>query len=142
MALPIREQILQALATRVSAARGLEVYDEHDLPFTVLIEGEESAEDNNYDMTNVSLPFTVGRGMSIKGKKQDEWYEEGNQALADLIKEIYAGGESVGDLAHGIDYAGGFVDVVTDGARGVTVQAYFNVRYSFVHGDPYSQTLE
>jgi hypothetical protein len=139
MALPIREQLLQELAGRASAQRGLEMYDERDLPFTVLLEGEDQAATDDYDNARVATPVTLARAMKITGNKTDDWYEQGNVALADLIKEVYVGGEDLNGLADGIDYEGGSVEVITDGARGVMVQASFNIRWAFVHGDPFSQ---
>lgn len=141
MPTPIREQILQAITTRVSGTRGLEQYDEQDLPFTVVIESDDTAEESDYDFVRVTMPVTIGRAKKVDGNKSDDWYTQGNTDLADVIKEVYAGGDDLGGLADGIDYTGGSVDVLTDGARGVIVQAFFNVRFTFLHGNPYSQTL-
>lgn len=139
MALPIRERLLQVLATRASAERGLEYYDQRDLPFTVLLEGEDQAAEDDYDNTRVVTPVTVARALKVTGNKTDDWYEQANVALGDLIKEVYAGGEDLDGLADGIDYEGGSVEVITDGARGTIAQASFNIRWAFVHGDPFAQ---
>ena len=141
MSLPIREQILQALATRVSAQRGLEGYDLDDLPLTVMIEGEESEGDSDYDLTRLVLPVTIARAIEQTGIKGDAWYTAANTALADLIKEAYGSDETFGGLADGMDYTGGSTGVLTDGAKGVMVQTFFNIRYAFAHGNPYTREV-
>ena len=141
-ALPIRERILQALATRLSAQRGLEQYDARDLPITILVEGEDTAQESDYDRTNVTLPVTIAYANNVSGTKSDTWYAQANTALANLIQSVYSGDESLGGLCQGIDYTGGDVAVLTDGATGYAVQAFFNIRYAFVHGNPFSTEEE
>lgn len=136
----IREQILDALATRTGATRVLEQYDVRDLPITVLAEGEDSAVETAYGMTAVTMPVTVARAIALTGVKDDTWYADANEALGDLIVEIYAGGDTLGGLCQGIDYAGGAVELLTDGADGAAVQASVNVRFMFRHGDPFHST--
>lgn len=141
-ALPIRERILSALATRINAQRGLEQYDARDLPITVLVEGEDTADEGDYDMVNVTMPVTIAYANNVAGTKSDDWYEQANTALANLIQSVYTGGEDFGGLAQGVDYTGGDVAVLTDGATGYAVQAFFNIRYVFRHGDPFDNTEE
>lgn len=67
MSLPIREQILQAIATRVNATRGLEGFDVRDArespdgTLTVLVDAPETAQNTNYGTTDIAMPVTVGR---------------------------------------------------------------------------------
>ncbi len=138
---PIREQIIQALATRVGAVRGLEGFDLSDLPLTVLVEGEEQVRDEKYDMTPITLPVTIGRAVEMTGLKGDAWHTEANKQLADLIVEAYDPDETMGGLADGIDYAGGATDVLTDGANGVMAQVNLEIRYAIARGNPYSQEV-
>ena len=140
--LPIRERILQALAARINAHRGLEEFDARDLPITVLVEGEDSATETDYDQVRVTMPVTVAHADRVVGVKGDDWYALANAALANLIKSVYDGGESFDGLVQGIDYTGGDVAVLTDGANGYAVQAFFNIRYVFAHGNPFQQTTE
>ena len=142
MSLPIREQIIQALAARVGATRRLAMYDERDLPITVLQEGDDTAAEGLYGMTNVSTSISIARAIRMDGVKDDSWYTELNTALADLIVELYAGGDDIGGLAHGMDYVSGSVDLLTDGGVGAGVAVTVNVRYSFVHGNPFSQDAD
>jgi len=136
--LPIRERILHALAARVSASRKLEMYDPRDLPITVIAEGGESSTPS-YDMDNATLDVTIARAIGIEGDKEDEWHTEANLALADLIVEAFAGGDDLGGLARGMDYLGGSLEPLTDGSDGAAVQISVQVRYSFLHGNPYLQ---
>ena len=139
MSLPVREQIIRNLATRVGASRRLEMYDERDLPITVLQEGDDQAAETGYDMTQVSMSISVARAIPMTGVKSDRWYTELNTALAKLITELYTGGDDIGGLAQGMDYVSGSVDLVTDGGVGAGVAVTVNVRYAFVRGNPYSQ---
>lgn len=136
----IRELILQALATRTGATRVLEQYDARDLPITVLAESDDQAVETPYGMTAVTMPVTIARAIPLTGVKSDTWYADANEALGDLIFEIYTGGDTLGGLCQGIDYASGSVELLTDGADGAAVQASVNVRYMFRHGDPFSNT--
>ena len=140
--LPIREQIIQALATRIGASRKLAMYDERDLPITVLQEGDDNAAEGMYGLTNVTTSISVARAIRMDGVKDDSWYTELNTALADLIAELYAGGDDIGGLAHGMDYVSGSVDLLTDAGVGAGVAVTVAVRYSFVHGNPYSQDAD
>ena len=138
MSLPIREQIIQALATRVGATRRLAMYDERDLPITVLQEGDDNAAEGMYGLTNVTTSISVARAIRMDGVKDDNWYTELNTALAQLITELYTGGVDIDGLAHGMEYVSGSVDLLTDAGVGAGVAVTVNVRYSFVHGNPYS----
>ena len=94
------------------------------------------------DMVEVTLPVTIAHANNVHGTKSDDWYEKANTALANLIKSVYEGGESFDGLVQGIDYTGGDVAVLTDGATGYAVQAFFNIRYAFRHGNPFDNTEE
>lgn len=141
MSLPIREQILQALATRTGAGRGLESYDGANLPFTVLVEGEDSPGDSDYDLTRLVMPVTIARAVERSGLKGDDWYTAANEDLATLIQQAYTPDQDIDGLADGIDYTGGDVGMLTDGASGYTVQINLEVRYAFLHGNPYSREV-
>ena len=67
--LPIREQIIRNLAARVGAVRRLEMYDERDLPITVLQEGDDQAAETGYDMTQVSMSISVARAAVALGPR-------------------------------------------------------------------------
>lgn len=141
MSLPIREQILQAIAARVTGTRILEQFDARDLPVTVVADDEESNEPA-YDMEMLAMPVTIARAIPLTGAKTDAWHTTANVALADLLVELYTGGDTLGGLAHGIDYTGGSVEILSDGALGAIVQVVVSVRYSIVRGNPYSNEEE
>lgn len=142
MSLPIRETIIQAIIVRVNGHRGLESYDARDLddgPITIVVVGEDVAEGSDYDMTRLVMPVTLARGKKASGGKSDQWYTEANIELASLISEMYAT-DAADELIVGMDYQGGGVALLTDGAKGFTCQASFNIRYAHLHGDPYHNT--
>ena len=143
MTLPIREQIIRALAARVGASRRLASYDERDLPITVLQEGDDNRADGLYGMTNVTMSVSVARAIRMEGVKSDAWYTALNDALATLITEVFTAGEDESeDLRFELEYASGSVDLLTDGGVGAGVAVTVNVRYAFVHGNPYSQNAD
>ena len=142
MSLPIREQIIRALQARTGALRKLPDYDDRDLPITEIDEGLESSAEGSYGMTRVTLQLTIARAILMSGVKDDSWHQAQNIALADLIKEIYKGGDDLGGIADGIDYGGGAIDLLTNAANGAGVAVTVNVRYAFVHGNPYSQDAD
>lgn len=140
--LPIREKILQALAGRVNASRGLESYDGAALPITILVEGEDGALDPDFDLTRLTMPVVIARAIERSGLKGDDWYTAANESLAELIQEAYAPDTTFDGLADGIDYTGGNVGMLTDGAQGYTVQVNLEIRYAFLHGNPYDREVE
>lgn len=139
---PIREQIIQALVDRTGAVRRLSQYDKTDLPITVLQEGDDNASEGLYGMTNVNMQVSIARAIAMSGAKGDAWYSVLNDELATLITEIFTGGDDLSGLAEGMDYVSGSVDLLTDGGVGAGVAVTVNVRYSFVHGNPYSQDAD
>ena len=142
MSLPIRERILQALAIRLDAQRGLEGYDLSELPITILVEGGDEAQEDDYDMTRVAMPVTVARAVAKSGLKTDAWYEDANIELAQMVVDAFGSDETFGGLAQGMDYAGGEVGVLTDGAQGYTAQISLIIRYAFLHGNPFANEEE
>ena len=138
----IRERIISALANRTGAVRRLREYDKTDLPITVLQEGDDSASEGLYGMTNVNMQVSIARAIAMSGTKGDAWYSDLNDELATLITEVFTGGDDLGGLAEGMDYVSGSVDLLTEGGVGAGVAVTVNVRYSFVHGNPYSQDAD
>ena len=140
--LPIREQILRELVRRTKAVRRLEMYDDRDLPITVLQEGDDNAADALYGMTNVTMQVGIARAIRMDGVKSDDWYTQLNRALASLIAEVFTGGDDLGGLALGMEYVSGSVDLLTDAGKGAGVAVTVAVRYAFVRGNPYSQDAD
>ena len=141
MSLPIREQILQALATRVGAVREVPIYDRSDLPLTVLAEGDEQAQPDDYDLTRVSMEVYIAKAVAANVAKE-EWHGQANKEMADLIVAAFDGDDTFGGLADGMDYTGGSIDTIQDGAGGYVATISLVVRYAFLHGNPYSRVQE
>ena len=142
MSLPIREQIIRALISRTGAVRQLPTYDHADLPLTVIQAGEDSAAEDMYGMTNVTMQVGIARALNMSGVKGDDWDQTLNNELADLIVEVFTGGDDLGGLAKGMDYVSGTTDLLTEAAQGGGVAVTVNVRFAFVHGNPYSQDAD
>jgi len=140
--LPIREQIIRALIARTGAVRQLPTYDHADLPLTVIQAGEDSAAEDMYGMTNVTMQVGIARALNMSGVKGDDWDQTLNNELADLIVEVFTGDDDLGGIAKGIDYVSGTTDLLTEAAQGGGVAVTVNVRFAFVHGNPYSQDAD
>lgn len=141
MRVPIRELIIRALTARVSAVRGMETYDAQELPLTILVEGDDTAGESDYDLTRVVMSVTIARAATQSGAKGDDWYSAANELLAGLIEESFASDPTFAGLADGMDYTGGSVARLDDGSRGVMVQIFLEIRYAFLHGNPYSREV-
>jgi len=140
--LPIRERIIRKIAARTNAGRQLPTYDERDLPITTIAEGDDSASEGLYGLTNVTTTIAIVRSIRISGIKDDNWLTELNSALAQLIAEVFAGGDTLDGLAQGMEYVSGAVGPLVEGGLGSDVAVTVNVRYSWVHGNPYSQDAD
>ncbi len=138
--LPVREQVLQALAERLGARRGLGSYAKEDLPLTVVIDEPDQVEDFDYEAVHVLMPVEVVRVVKRSGEKNDRWHEDANVELALLQAEAIGSDETLGGLARSVVYAGGSVDV-TDGAGGFSVQLRLAVRYAFKRGNPFERVM-
>lgn len=141
MSLPVREQVLQALATRVSAVRNLEAFGIQQVPasgiLSVVVDGEEQDAGSDHEHSRMEMDVTIARIVLVSGRKGDGWHEQANTALADLIQEALATDTRLGGLAEHIEYTGGAAGEIPDGSRGIFAQAFFRVRYRFVRGNPY-----
>ena len=140
--LPIREQIIRALIARTGAVRQLPTYDHADLPLTVIQAGDDNAAEDMYGMTNVTMQVGIARALNMSGVKGDDWDQTLNNELADLIVEVFTGDDDLGGIAKGIDYVSGTTDLLTEAAQGGGVAVTVNVRFAFVHGNPFSQDAD
>jgi hypothetical protein len=154
MADSIREQIVQALLTRLAAITANNGYHynvrtasvlranarvtrvmEDTLPAIVLTDGAEVAE-RHYTAMMISMsvqcvlhfqPATVNESVA------------GNRALADLIEAMTNGDTTLGGLAEGIAYDNGDIQFPETGGDVMSAACAFRIRYLLTKGDPYSQ---
>lgn len=141
MNLPVREQILQALALRVGAVRYTTSFDAEQLPITALVAGEDAASDPDYEMTRLVMPVQIARAVQRTGLRDDAWQTEANTLLADLVAEAWSSDDTLGGLAEGMDLTGQTAEAIDEGATGVAAQISIDIRYQFVHGNPYQQEV-
>lgn len=146
----IREQIIQAIATKMAAIKtssgyatnmGLNVqraalYVPNDeLPaISILPKVEESSK--VYGMQQCVMPVEIV-GISAQGKENPSVVAE--RMLGDIVKAFFTGGKS--SLVESWEYRGGGTDEYpqsTDTAT--TVSAVFSVTYLTIIGNPYSQS--
>ena len=140
---PIREQIIQALATRTGAVRfnDGQTISEMELPATVILVQADERGANGYDMTEMLMPVTIARAIGQTGLAGDDWHVSANEALANLVKEIYTPDIDAGGLITQIVLTGQSYDVQPDGAQGYVVQAELEIQYQFAIGDPFTQEV-
>jgi len=141
--IPIREQIIQALASRTGAVRfnDGQTISEMELPATVILVEADQRGEAGYDMTEMVMPVTIARAIGQAGLAGDGWHTSANEALADLVKEIHTPDIDAGGLIAQIVLTGQSYDVQPDGARGYVVQAELEINYRFATGDPYTQEV-
>lgn len=138
--LPIREQIMQALAQRTGAERfnDGQAISEMELPATVLLASADQGGDANYDLTQMVMPVTIARAIGKSGLAGDQWHEDAQTALADLVAEVYTPDASINGLVRRIVLASQDYDVQPDGAQGYVVQIELEINYEFANGNPYT----
>lgn len=143
MTLPIREQIIQALATRTGAERfnDGQTISEMELPATVLLVQGDQRGDPSYDTINMLMPVTIARAIGRTGLSGDDWHTEAATALADLVVEIYTPDHDAGGLINQIVLTGQDYDIQPDGAQGYVVQVELEITYHTAIGDPYTQEV-
>lgn len=133
----IRERILQAIAQRTGAVRRLESFDEKDMPFTVLLAGDDAEERVDYDTTDLAMPVTVARALAPAGDKGDAWLTTAENAYGQLVLDVFGSDRSFGDLATRLQHTGGSAGLIEDGTRGITAQAEFLIHYRIATGNPF-----
>lgn len=136
--LTIRERILQEIQARTGAQRELEEFDERELPFTVLLAGEDEEDGAIYDTTPLTMQIAVARAFAPTGDKGDSWHEQAETAYGDLVTEVMGSDRSLGGLATRLLHTGGAAGTIENTASAVSAQAIFRVHYRIATGDPFS----
>lgn len=139
MALTIREQVLAAFATRLSAERSIPTRDRDDLPVIGMEAPEESGSDSQeYGKAVMDVPVNVVR--YVRANDLSEADTEANAELGTLIQSALGTDNTLGGLCRDIRYTGGAIDLPPDGSVVVGVAAQFTITYSFDEGDPFTDS--
>ena len=137
MADSIREQIVEAFATRISATRSMQLDSNSDLPARSVWDTSESAERLNYGKLRVTLDLNVGFMDNVD--RQVNQSTQGNTMLAELINDALNNDPTMGGLCTQINYADSVIDYPEPGQSQIAVLAVFQIVYEIDNASPYSQ---
>ena len=139
MTVSIRERLIAAVCTAMSAQYSQTHIDEQTaLPVNVVIDGADTAT-NSYDLTECTMPLTVGRAEAIASGDANNpaaQRTQANAALAKLITDMHAGGDFTG-LCRSCNYTGGSIELQADSF--IVATANFELKYQHARGAPGTQ---
>ncbi|MBT2788051.1 MULTISPECIES: hypothetical protein [unclassified Halomonas] len=134
---PIREQIIAALAERLSAERANSIIDA--LPARSLWDGSDGlVERNRYGGVSVTTEVTV-ETVHQADRDHRQWSTQGNTILAELISTATGADRTLDGLCEDIAYTGGTIYYPEEGSDIIGVDLVLAVRWSHAVGDPYTQ---
>lgn len=133
----IREQIVQAFASRISATRATQLDNNSDLPARAVWDATESAERLQYGKLRVSLELNVGFMANVD--RAINASTQGNAMLSELINDALSSDPTLGGLCSQINYADSVIDFPEPGQSQIAVLAVFQIVYEIDSTSPYTQ---
>lgn len=133
----IREQIVQAFATRLGADRGEQLDSEKELPARVLWDPTETAEKLKYRKYEVTLTVNVGEMASRNPDINPS--VQGNQMLAALLNDALSEDHTLGGLCKDISYTDSVLDSPDPGQNEMIILVTFQITYQTSNTSPYQQ---
>lgn len=133
----IRNQVVEAFATKINAQRGLRFVDGEDLTMRSLWDVDEKAVKNKYGKHDATLTVQVqvildARDAVSEGAALDA-------ALGQLQTDALAYDPTFSDLVTGLSYVGSTYAFSEDGSSLVGLSAAFEINYQFLTTNPNSQ---
>ena len=139
MTVSIRERLIAAVCTAMGAQYSQTHIDEQTtLHENVVIDGADTAT-TGYDLTECTMPITVGRAEAIASGDVNNLAAQrtqANAALAKLITDMHAGGDFTG-LCRSCIYTGGSIELQADSF--IVATANFELLYQHARGQPGTQ---
>ncbi len=137
----IREQLLDNIASQVSARYGvdttIDLAQASKELVTVLSDEGETAADDAYGLTDYEMTIAIARGEpATEPATLESMRAQASQLLAQIIVDVFTD-ETFGGLAVDASYIAGGISV--EAAKVCAAEAQFTVRYSTVRGDPFNQ---
>lgn len=133
----IREQVVQAFADRIGAARAAQLDGESYLPARALWDPTETTEKNRYGKYDCTVTIQVAemasRDFSINSSVQ------GNAMLSSLLNDALSTDHTLGGLCKSLSYTGSTLDFPESGQKEAIVLATFEVVYAMDNSNPYQQ---
>ena len=133
----IRNQVINAFATKINAVRSLGFVDGIDLPLRSVWDSEESAEKTQYGNHEVEMPLQVhvilkAEAGQVEGDLRDE-------ALGQLQTDVFTYDPIFNDLITGLAYIGAQFSYSQDGDSVIGLSAGFLIKYQFLTTNPNEQ---
>lgn len=133
----IREQIVEAFATRISATRAIQLDGNSELPARAVWDPSESAERLQYGKLRVTLELNVGFMDNVD--RATDPSKQGNAMLAALLEDALNNDPTMGGLASRVDYSDSVIDFPEPGQSEIAVLAVFQIVYEIDSTSPFIQ---
>lgn len=134
----IREQIIEAFATKVGALRCAQLDGDSDLPAKSVWDNAEDAERTKYATTTCALDLPVEYMAKVDTLTYANHSKQANAMLGELIQAATSGDQTLGGLCRTIQYTASEFVYPNDGSREITVFVVFRINYEFAAGDPFT----
>lgn len=133
----IREQIVQAFATRINATRAMQLDGNSELPARAVWDPSESAERLQYGKLRVTLELNVGFMDNVDRAENPS--KQGNAMLAELLEDALNNDPTMGGLTSQINYSDSVIDFPEPGQSEIAVLAVFQIVYEIDSTSPFTQ---
>ena len=137
MADSIREQVVQAFANRINAARAAQLDSEQELPARVIWDPSESAERLQFGKYEMTLSVNVAE--MAKREPLVNSSVQGNTMLAAILDDALNQDPTLGDLCKQINYTDSQIDSPDSGQTTMIVLVTFDIVYRTSNTNPYQQ---
>lgn len=132
----IREQIVEAFSTRISAARSAQLDGSSDLPARALWDSTESAERLQYGKMRLTMDVNVGFMDAVDKSVSNS--EQGNAMLAELLEDALNSDPTMGGLCSQINYIESTIDYPEPGQDEIAILAAFQIVYETDSTSPFT----
>jgi hypothetical protein len=134
----LREQIVEAFATKMAATRCALLDGDSDLPAKSIWDNAEESERTKYGTFSCSVDIPVEYMAKVDTATYSNFSKQCNAMLGELVQSATAGDPSLGGLCKNIQYTASEFVYPEDGSREIEVFAVFRVTYEFAAGDPFT----
>lgn len=131
----IREQIVEAFATRLDADRAKQLDNRGQLPARVIWDFAETAEKLKYRKYEITMSLNVGE--MAKRDRAINSSVQGNQMLAAILNDALASDQTLGGLCKHINYTDSVLDSPSPGQDEMIIQVTFQIVYETSNTSPY-----
>lgn len=134
----IREQVVQAFATRISAKRAEQISREDALPVRALWDFNETTERMSYGKNRMTLTISVG--VMDRLPTGENASQRANAVLAELLEDALNADPTMGGLCQRLTYTDSTIDFPQPGQDVLAVLTEFEIVYETDTTSPYTNT--